>query len=71
MENTVLFNKLSTLPEHLKIKVAEFIDSLLHSEKKSNHNSKDKKPVFGSAKGMFVMKPGFDDPLDDLKEYME
>ena len=70
MENTVLFNKLAALPEHLKAKVEEFIDSLLSKENKS-FQKKNSKPVFGSAKGMFVMKPGFDDPLEDFKEYMK
>jgi hypothetical protein len=28
------------------------------------------KPVFGSAKGMFIMMPDFDEPLEDFKEYM-
>lgn len=29
-----------------------------------------KRPKFGSAKGLFTVKPGFDDPLEDFKEYM-
>jgi hypothetical protein len=69
MENSILFNKLAALPEHLKTKVAEFIDSLLSKETRFS-DSNEKKPVFGSAKGMFVMKPGFDEPLEDFKEYM-
>ncbi|GEM_PF-1609291 len=28
------------------------------------------KPGFGGAKGMFVMSPDFDEPLEDFKEYM-
>jgi hypothetical protein len=30
-----------------------------------------KTPVFGCAKGQFVMAADFDAPLDDFKEYME
>ena|GEM_PF-683083 len=30
----------------------------------------EKKAKFGSAKGLFTIKPGFDDPLEDFKEYM-
>lgn len=26
-------------------------------------------PMFGSAKGLFVMSPDFDEPLDDFSEY--
>ncbi|NBB22859.1 DUF2281 domain-containing protein [Runella sp. CRIBMP] len=29
-----------------------------------------KKPKFGSGKGMVIMKPNFDDPIEDFKEYM-
>ncbi|MDR3246902.1 MAG: DUF2281 domain-containing protein [Prevotellaceae bacterium] len=30
-----------------------------------------KMPIFGCAKGQFVMSDDFDAPLDDFKEYME
>lgn len=69
MENSVLFNKLAALPEHLKAKVNEFMDSLVSKESKPSKEHPNK-PVFGSAKGMFVMKPGFDEPLEDFKDYM-
>lgn len=32
---------------------------------------KKRKRQFGSAKGLISMAPGFDEPLDDFKEYME
>lgn len=31
---------------------------------------KRKEPVFGCAKGQFVMSKDFDEPLDDFKDYM-
>lgn len=35
------------------------------------HGSLEKYPAgFGGAKGMFVMSPDFDEPLEDFKEYM-
>ncbi len=46
----------------------KFIDFLLSKKKK---NEKLNKPRFGSDKGMFVMKPDFDEPLDDFKEYIQ
>jgi hypothetical protein len=67
MENTLLYKKLLALPENLRAEVADFIDFLLQKSKK---NQSRRKPVFGSGKGMFKMKPGFDEPLDDFKEYM-
>jgi hypothetical protein len=33
-------------------------------------NTGERKPVFGCAKGQFVMSDDFDAPLDDFKEYM-
>ncbi len=67
MDNIILFSKLASLPDHLKSEVADFIDFLVMKEKKTQDK---KKPTFGSGKGMFVMKPDFDEPLDDFKEYM-
>jgi hypothetical protein len=66
MENTILYKKLASLPENLKAQVADFIDFLLHKNKQSGSS---KKPKFGSGKGMFKIKPGFNDPLEDFKDY--
>ena len=68
MDNTILFKKLAMLPENLKAEVAAFIDFLLMKNKQSGS---PKKPKFGRGKGMFKMKPGFDDPLDEFKDYAE
>lgn len=66
MDNILLYSKLASLPDHLKSEAGDFIDFLaLKAKKKAKA-----RPTFGSAKGMFVMKPDFDEPLDDFKEYM-
>ena len=67
MDNSTLYIKLATLPDHLKSEVLDFIDFLAT---KTSKDQGPKKPVFGSGKGMFVIKPGFDEPLEDFKEYM-
>ena len=67
MDNISLYSKLATLPDDLKAEVSDFVDFLATKRRKSQEK---KKPKFGSGKGMFVMKPDFDDPLDDFKEYM-
>ncbi len=67
MDSNFLYSKILSLPDNLKSQVADFIDFLAT---KSEKNKKKIKPVFGSAKGMFIMKPDFDKPLDDFKEYM-
>ena len=67
VDNILLYSKLSALPDHLKSEVEDFIDFLAAKSKKKQQKAK---PVFGSGKDMFIMKPGFDEPLDDFKEYM-
>lgn len=67
MENLTLYSKLAALPEELKAEVSDFVDFL---KSKCQKSSEKKRPQFGGGKGMFVMKPGFDEPLDDFKEYM-
>ncbi len=68
MENNILLEKVSRLPDNLKSEVLDFVDFLL--SKISHEKDKKNKPVFGSGKGMFIMKAGFDDPLEDFKDYM-
>lgn len=68
MNDTLIQNKLATLPDYLKSEVEDFIDFLLT---KKQVEASAGKPVFGSAKGTFVMKPDFDEPLEDFKEYMQ
>lgn len=65
MDNTVLYSKLSNLPDSMKSEVSNFIDFLMSKNKKSLKQ----KPKFGSAKGMFKMKKNFDEPIDDFNEY--
>jgi hypothetical protein len=67
MEDALLLDKVAKLPDELKLEVADFVDFLLTKKKKEGLR---KKPVFGSAKGLFVMQPGFDEPLEDFNEYM-
>ena len=68
MDTTILYSKLVSLPDHLQSEVSDFIDFLVM---KTEKNEDKKKPVFGSGKGMFVMSPDFDEPLDDFKDYMQ
>lgn len=68
MNTLTLVQKIAELPPQLQNEVADFVDFL--REKKVG-TFPEKRPVFGSAKGMFVMAPDFDEPLDDFKEYME
>jgi hypothetical protein len=70
MDNALLYSKLASLPENLKSEVADFIEFLLNKAKKNKPEKNKPKPVFGSGKGMFKINPGFNEPLDDHKDYM-
>ena len=65
MDNTLLYKKLSHLPDDLKSEVADFIDFLMSKNKKSSKH----KPKFGSAKGMFKINKSLDQPIEDFKAY--
>lgn len=65
MTDLQLFTEISSLPDDLKKKVRDFIESL---------KAKEQKPIqqreFGSAKGFFVLREDFDEPLEDFKDYI-
>lgn len=64
MKASLLYYKILSLPDSLKKEVEDFLDYLKF---KAKHQIPKKKPKFGSAKGTFVMKDDFDEPLDDFQ----
>jgi Protein of unknown function (DUF2281) len=67
MSISVLHEKIEKLPDHKIEEVNQFLDSILEQERMKNEK---RQPVFGSGKGMFIIPDDFDEPLEDLKEYM-
>ena len=67
MTDIQLYNRISSLPEHLKKEVSDFVESL---QTKAKPKKKIKERKFGCAKGFFKMSPDFDEPLEDFKDYM-
>ena len=67
MADIQLYTRLHYLKPSLKSEVYDFVDFLFTKLKKE---LKEKKPMFGCAKGRFKMSSDFDDPIDDFKEYM-
>ena len=73
-----IIHKLETLPESMVNEVEDFIDFLKAKHSKSFPKSKieesniveEPKSLYGAAKGLFIIPEDFNDPLDDLKEYM-
>ena len=70
MQDTLLYNKLSSLPDKMKAEVADFIEFLLAKAQKESNQENKPKAKFGSGKGMFIIHDDFDAPLDDFKDYM-
>ena len=60
-----LLAKIGSLPSKMQKEVSLFVDFLI--------SKKPRKvvPKAGSLKGKIHMAPDFDDPLPDMKEYME
>jgi len=67
--DNLIYSKLSMLSsEPLKQELMFYLDYLLNRQFSEKEGKRV--PKFGCAKGMFVMAPDFDEPLDDFKEYM-
>ncbi len=58
------------MPDQMKTEVADFIDFLVTKAKKDKKDEERPRAKFGSGKGMFVIGPDFNEPLEDFKEYM-
>jgi hypothetical protein len=75
MIQPAILQKLAELPENLQTEVLHYIEFLLekHTKKSIAENSKKKRRIAGTMKEMFVLPlpSDFDEPLEDMKEYME
>ena len=69
MTDIQLYTKISSLPDHLKSEVNDFVD-FLKSKKKNSKSNPKKKRIFGYAKDSIIIKSSFDEPLEDFKDYM-
>ena len=66
MSTSVLHDKIERIPKDKMEEVNDFLDLIIQQSKREKPQ-----PVFGSGKGMFTIPDDFDEPLEDLKEYME
>ncbi|MDZ8054323.1 MAG: DUF2281 domain-containing protein [Aulosira sp. ZfuVER01] len=75
MIEPVILQKLEELPESLQTEVLHYIEFLIekHAKKSTQEKPKKKLRVAGTMKEMFVLPlpNDFDEPLEDMKEYME
>ncbi len=72
-----IIQKLETLPESMVNEVEDFIDFLKSKHLKyaspaseAKNQVEEPKSLYGAAKGLFIIPEDFNEPLDDLKEYM-
>ncbi|MCY7327743.1 MAG: DUF2281 domain-containing protein [Saprospiraceae bacterium] len=75
MSTIMLHSKIELLPEHLQQQVLDYVEFLLSREgKEKKQQLKAPTPKFkagfGGAKGMIILAPDWDEPLEDFKEYM-
>lgn len=72
MIQPAILEKLESLPEPLQLKVLDYIDSLIEEQNQASNSEKlpKKYRVAGTMKGMIIMSDDFDEPLEDLKDYM-
>ncbi|MEK6480576.1 DUF2281 domain-containing protein [Catalinimonas sp. 4WD22] len=68
MTDIDIYIKLASLPDDQKKEVGDFVE-FLRSKTIAVEKSKTQRKA-GLAKGLIQMKEGFDDPLEDFKEYM-
>lgn len=72
MSSADLFVRIDSLPEDVRRQVADFIDFLLRQRQEQElEKSSRPTPTPGLAKGKVTIPDDFDEPLDDLTEYME
>jgi len=69
MTDISLYTKITSLPSNLKTEVLDFMDFLIAKKNKSLPKRK-KQRQFGYAKNAIKLKPGFDDTIEDFKDYM-
>ncbi|WNZ43571.1 DUF2281 domain-containing protein [Leptolyngbya boryana CZ1] len=73
MIEPAILEKFEALPDSLKAEVAHYIEFLLdkHLKTESSQQNEVKKPHgYGVWAGQIVMSEDFDEPLEDLKDYM-
>ncbi|HYV95191.1 MAG TPA: DUF2281 domain-containing protein [Chitinophagales bacterium] len=65
-----LLEKIAQLPEDFKTQLDVYLDSLLAKAHKQA-SEKNHERILGVGVGKGSMSPDFDEPLDEMKEYMQ
>ncbi len=71
MRHLTLEKKIARLPDVMKLKLEEYVDTLIEEADKMHLHDAKSHRIFGGGKGIFGnMADDFNEPLDDLKDYM-
>lgn len=72
MIQPVILEKLEELPESFQTEVLHYIEFLIekYAQKYTQEKPTKKRRIAGTMEGMIIMADDFDEPLEDLKEYM-
>ncbi|MFS8119992.1 MAG: DUF2281 domain-containing protein [Microcoleus sp.] len=72
MIQPVILEKLEELPESFQTEVLHYIEFLIekYAQKSPQKKQTKKRRIAGTMEGMIIMADDFDEPLEDLKEYM-
>ena len=66
----IVFQRFSLLTEEQKAAVLFFIETMLNSNAPKQVTPVKKRGGYGILKGKIWMAPDFDEPLEEMKEYM-
>ena len=69
MNTQALVSVIDNLPLESKKEVINFV-AFLQAKQERKIPKKKKQVIYGYAKDSITIKPGFDDPLEEFKEYM-
>ncbi len=78
MIESKILKELETLPDFLQIEVLHYIEFLqdryvknsLSSRSQTTNQETEQRHGYGSMAGQLIMSVDFDEPLEDLEEYM-
>jgi hypothetical protein len=71
MTSLTLYTQIEALPSKLKKEAKKLLEDMLENQAKEKSKKPSiKKRSFGSLKGKIHLSEDFDNPLDDLMEYM-
>jgi hypothetical protein len=70
MLQKLIIQEIQLLPESIQTEVFHFLLYLKSKHLENVSSQKVKRPYFGCGDVKVVIKPGFDEPLEDFKDYM-